>query len=460
MAMSLLHFKASALYIALNYGGGYTTTATTISFNYTGGSDNTSIYYYGNMVGRVYLVSGVTEYHIADFYHVASNSCASTTTLLGPALITNTPNDVLSASGTPCAASRNITITVPASCVPAPAGTYDVRLDLETLAPCWTFATYSAALDITIGSTTFPQTITGGFPYSTISGPTLGSAVIGTFTTTGGSYGASVTGNTGTCSSSGSLGFSITPGTGPYSIWYTTNTSPDLTTSSTSPSINVAAGTYTVSVTDANGCRRDAVTTVNPPVQPTVTATKSPAQPAGGYCKSTCITLNATPSTGTGYTYQWKRNGTNVSTNQSFCNIPGSSPTTTTYSVTISNSFGCTASGTVTALTNTSCTSAVDICCLGGPRGRMTQTADSTFTTIQLYPNPATDVVNIQFGEPVAYGTILEFTDITGKVVRHVEVPEGAVCYTMDVNDLPAGIYLANVFDQETKIISTEFVIE
>lgn len=90
----------------------------------------------------------------------------------------------------------------------------------------------------------------------------------------------------------------------------------------------------------------------------------------------------------------------------------------------------------------------------------MTQTADSTFTTIQLYPNPATDVVNIQFGEPVAYGTILEFTDITGKVVRHVEVPEGAVCYTMDVNDLPAGIYLANVFDQETKIISTEFVIE
>jgi hypothetical protein len=312
-----------------------------------------------------------------------------------------------------------------------------------------------------ITGTPFTQSILYSFPYAYLDcGAALGSKVIGSYTVTGGgTYNAVATANHGTCSSLSSISLNITPGSASYSIYEGLNPTPTVT-SSTTPTLNFTPGTYYLYIIDNAGCRVEDQVTVNPPTPPTVTASKNPPQPAGGYCKSTCITLNAVPSTGTGYTYQWKRNGTNVSTNQSFCNIAGPSPTTTTYSVTITNSFGCTASGTVSALTNTSCTSAVHICCAGGPRGRMQTDGDSTLPTIQLYPNPATDVVNIQFGEPVANGTILEFTDITGKVVRHVEVPEGAACYTMSVNDLPAGVYFANVFDQETKIISTEFVIE
>jgi len=104
----------------------------------------------------------------------------------------------------------------------------------------------------------------------------------------------------------------------------------------TSKSISVtASGTFTVTITDANGC-----TAVSSPVtinewvvpEPTITAT-GPLT----YCKGSASTYLTTIS-GTGYTYQWKKGSTNVNgaTNQSY------TPTATaTYKAMVTESHGC-----------------------------------------------------------------------------------------------------------------------
>ena len=92
------------------------------------------------------------------------------------------------------------------------------------------------------------------------------------------------------------------------------------------------AGSYTVVVTNLCGSATSTPRVVT--VNPLPTATITPVGPTG-LCTGGSVLLNA--STGTGYTYQWKRNGTNIS------GATGSSYTATvagSYTVTIANSCG------------------------------------------------------------------------------------------------------------------------
>jgi N-acetylneuraminic acid mutarotase len=102
------------------------------------------------------------------------------------------------------------------------------------------------------------------------------------------------------------------------------------------------SGTYTVTVT-SNGCSSTASTivTVNPNPSATITAGGTAA-----FCQGGSVTLSA--NTGTGLTYQWKNNGVN---------IPGATQSTYTanssgsYSVTVSNTGGCTANSNSVSVT-------------------------------------------------------------------------------------------------------------
>lgn len=86
-----------------------------------------------------------------------------------------------------------------------------------------------------------------------------------------------------------------TGGTSPYSyLWSNT------ATGQLNPGI--AAGTYTVTVTDANGCTETASAIVTQPVQLTVSALATPTNCLGGSDGS----VDALPAGGTGpYSYQW-----------------------------------------------------------------------------------------------------------------------------------------------------------
>src|SRR5690606_19414287 len=120
--------------------------------------------------------------------------------------------------------------------------------------------------------------------------------------------------------------------------------------SSTNDSITVLSGTYTVTVTDTNGCvaTSPAVTVVNS--TPTVTITGGTS-----YCAGNTHTLTAVPSITSAISYLWSNEGTNAST---------TIYTSATYYVTVSYNNGCSASDTiqVTVINPVTSTQSPSIC--------------------------------------------------------------------------------------------------
>jgi len=130
--------------------------------------------------------------------------------------------------------------------------------------------------------------------------------------------------------SNGGATASATGGSGPYTYaWSNAATTASIT--------GVVAGTYTVTVTDANGCTGSTTATVTEPVVLVASASAS----ANVSCNSLndgAAGANATGGTGT-YTYAWSNAATTA-------NI--SSLAAGTYSVTITDDNGCTDSASVT----------------------------------------------------------------------------------------------------------------
>ncbi|MBL0238323.1 MAG: hypothetical protein IPQ02_17460 [Saprospiraceae bacterium] len=111
-------------------------------------------------------------------------------------------------------------------------------------------------------------------------------------------------------------------GTAPFTyLWSTT---------ATTQSINVStAGTYSVTVTDANGCTGTASRTLTVDPNPVVTITGD-----NKICAGTSSTFTANASVGTApFTYLWSTTATTQSINVS---------TAGTYSVTVTDANGCT----------------------------------------------------------------------------------------------------------------------
>ena len=120
----------------------------------------------------------------------------------------------------------------------------------------------------------------------------------------------------------------ITGGTQPYSIQWN-----DAIAQTTDTAKNLVAGTYTVTITDANGCSDSADVTIEQP--DAIIATISNVEHI--LCTGFCIgkaTLNVSGGTvGEGYTYLWE-NGVDSSTGTELCSGPQ------TYIV--KDAFGCT----------------------------------------------------------------------------------------------------------------------
>ncbi|MBI3501509.1 MAG: gliding motility-associated C-terminal domain-containing protein [Bacteroidetes bacterium] len=98
----------------------------------------------------------------------------------------------------------------------------------------------------------------------------------------------------------------------------------------------LCAGSYTVTVTDNNGCTKTGTITITQPTQLTVTPTETDVT-CNGLCNGS---VTATASGGTpAYTYSWS-NGCTASTCTGLC--------AGTYSITVTDSKGCTAASSIT----------------------------------------------------------------------------------------------------------------
>ena len=145
----------------------------------------------------------------------------------------------------------------------------------------------------------------------------------------------SVTPSSAAICAGGSQTFTVNPSSGtlPYTyLWSDGSTGASLTTN--------AAGTYSVTVTDSNGCTTTCSATLT--VNPTPSCSVSPSSAA--VCAGGSQTFTVTPSGGTpGYTYLWSDGST------------GSTLTTNaagTYSVTVTDSNGCTTTCDATLTVN------------------------------------------------------------------------------------------------------------
>lgn len=259
-----------------------------------------------------------------------------------------------SSTNTSCAGGNNGTITASASggngtvnYALAPGGATNTAGLFSGLAAGTYTVTATDANGCTISSQSTisaPTTLVASASYSpivcyggttvisvTATGGTLPYTGTGTFTATSGAYNYTVTDANGcTANASGTItqpaqiiptisasgpttfcnGGSVTLSTGAYAnyLW---------STGATTSSINVtASGSYTVSVTDANGCNGSS-TASSVTVTPSVIASVSISSnaPATVYA-TTSINFTATATNG-GSTpaFQWKKNGVNVGTN-------------------------------------------------------------------------------------------------------------------------------------------------
>jgi large repetitive protein len=140
---------------------------------------------------------------------------------------------------------------------------------------------------------------------------------------------AGITGTTAFCASSNTV---LTAVGGTSQIWSTSATTPTLTV--TTPN------TYSVVVTDANGCKATTATSVTLNALPP-TFTIATSNNTNGFCTGTSLTLSAP----TGYVYAWSGTPT----------VTTASKTVTTaglYTVTITNVDGCTRTANTTVVVN------------------------------------------------------------------------------------------------------------
>ncbi|MFI5150511.1 MAG: T9SS type A sorting domain-containing protein [Bacteroidia bacterium] len=148
----------------------------------------------------------------------------------------------------------------------------------------------------------------------------------------------------------------VTGGTAPYT--YSWSSSPVQTTATAT---NLPAGTYTLTVTDKNGCLSTAHITITQPaaISPVVTTVNSACGASNG-----SAAVSVTGGTGT-YTYSW--NTTPSQTTSSISNLPSGN-----YTVLVTDSNGCgkTAVATVGSAGGlTATTTQTNVSCHGGSNG-------------------------------------------------------------------------------------------
>jgi large repetitive protein len=148
---------------------------------------------------------------------------------------------------------------------------------------------------------------------------------------------------------------------GEGNLIYGWNTNPSQTTSTAT---NLYAGTYTVTVTDENGCTTtSSVTITEPPTLISSISTQTNVLCFGGNNGSATVTYSGGSGTPT---YSWNTNP--VQTGATAIDL-----TATTYTVTVTDANGCTTSSSVTIteppLLTANIPSHTDILCFGGNNG-------------------------------------------------------------------------------------------
>lgn len=170
---------------------------------------------------------------------------------------------------------------------------------------------------------------------------------------------------------------------------------------------NLAAGTYALTVKDANGCMKtdSVIVTENSAIVLTVSKTNSTSGQNNG--SASVSTSGGTP----GYSYAWS-NGAQTAA------VTGLAPGT--YTLTVKDANGCESQSSITIESSTSIT------------------AIQTFY-LKVYPNPANEVVYIELPDNILLEQF-RLTDVIGRIVN-VETEYNNHRLTIQTASLAAAVY-------------------
>ena len=412
-----------------------TQPATPVAANITA---QTNVLCFGNSTGSATVSGsgGIPPYTYS--WNTVPVQTTSTATILAAGTYTATVTD---ANG--CGQTATITITQPSAPLSA-------SISAQTNVLCYGNNTGSAT--VTANGGTAPYS----YSWNTIPVQTTATAAnlpAGTYTVTITDASGCVTTQTATISqppaftaliassnnvscnggNNGSASVSVTGGVAPY--YYSWNSIPVQSTASAN---NLPAGTYTVTVIDANGCSVTATTTITQPAALTPTITV-----ANLYCQGATdasATVNVTGGTAP-HTYSW--NTTPIQTNATANNLSAG-----TYTVTITDANGCTSNATATIVTPSSPLSVFignvsPVSCFAGSNGSAaaiatggaspytyswnTSPVQTTATAVNLSAGVYRVIVTDYYGcMDTAYVNITQpFTPITASITGQTNV----LCY-------------------------------
>ena len=192
-----------------------------------------------------------------------------------------------------------------------------------------------------------------------------------------------------------------TGGTSPYTyLWSNAATS--------ATNSNLTAGSYTVTVTDANGCTGTGTVSISEPTALVATATTTQNVSCNGG-NDGAITASASGGTGS-YTYLWSNAATTASI---------SSLTAGTYTVTITDANGCTDVATETVTEPTAVSASIgaqtNVDCFGNSTGSLTGSATGgTGAYTYLWSNAGTSATISSLAAGVYTLTVTDANGCTG----------------------------------------------
>lgn len=194
----------------------------------------------------------------------------------------------------------------------------------------------------------------------------------------------------------------------------------------TNPTIsNLTAGSYTVTVTDANFCTATKSTIIAQPTQILIGAPQHETQvnPTCANGHNGIIRMN--PAGGTPpYSYTWSPN---VGTTATVSNLSAGN-----YNVTVTDANGCTRTNAIVLV----CTSRLE-----EPDGNVTLSPSFDFN---VYPNPAEGLVTIAFSSDKENSYSISLIDMMGRVVK-TEVDNAAIgenMHSMNLEGIAKGVYM------------------
>jgi plastocyanin len=72
-----------------------------------------------------------------------------------------------------------------------------------------------------------------------------------------------------------------------------------------------------------------------------------------------------------------------------------------------------------------------------------------TSATLNVFPNPFTDVVTLSVEQGKSNVNMIKVTDALGKEVKNIEVSAGQNSYSFDLSDLQPGMYFCNLYTSD-----------